>query len=296
MAFRGERDRRDPVPRGTATFELALGGARVRVADLPAPWDPFVVRQYAPFAERPRPGRPPDLEIRCRQGEERVVVPLPPPGGTIVLGIEREGPRRFRIRSHWQDGWIDLDGGRGELELTTRPWNLFSISLENFLRVAFQLLVIEREMFLLHAAAVLDGGRVHLFFGPSGAGKSTVTAFSAPRHALSDDMVLVDVSGDVPLARAVPFYMLFPPEERLRGAWPIAGAWRLRQAPEDRAEPLSPARAVATVSASVPYVHELGVPHEGLTRLVARLCTRVPVHDLHFTKSDRFWRTVGSAI
>jgi len=292
MGLRDHRDWRQPVPEGTSSFELELGGVRVRVEDLPAPWDPFVREQYHPFAEEPGSGPAPDLVIRCRQGDDRVVVPLPPPGEMTVIDIEREGSRRFRVRSHWQDGFLDLDRGEGELELTARAWDLFGISVENFLRVAFQLLVIEREKFLFHAAAILDGGKVHLFFGPSGAGKSTATEFSAPRHALSDDMVLLDVSGGEPRAWSVPFYMVFPPEERLAGSWPIAGAFRLRQAPDDRLERLSPARAVATVSASVPFVHELGVPHEGLTRLVARFCERVPVYDLHFTKSARFWDVI----
>jgi hypothetical protein len=46
---------------------------------------------------------------------------------------------------------------------------------------------------------------------------------------------------------------------------------------------------VASVSASVPFVHELGLPHEGLTELISRLCGSVPIYDLQLTNSPRFW-------
>ncbi len=284
------RDWRAPVPQGRSTFDLLLGGVRVRVRDLPVAWEPFVVEQYSPYAtpvgdDAPRA----DLEIACREGDG-LVVPLPPPGEMIVIELARVAPKRYTIRSHWQDGWIDLAQGRGEIVLTNRAWDLFSSSIENFLRVAFQVQLIERDAFLMHTAAILDADRrAFLFFGPSGAGKSTATAFSAPRHALSDDMIMVDVAEDTPRIWSVPFFMVFPPEQRLAGAFPVAAALRLRQSPEDRLDVLSPARAIATVSASVPFVHELGLPHEGLTRLVTRFCARTPVADLHFTKSARFW-------
>jgi len=285
------RDRRLPVPEGRTTFELPLGRLRVRLIDLPTRWDPFVVEQYAPFAEPPGAEREPDLVVRCREGRGSFV-PLPPEGEITRLLLEREGPRRFRIRSHWQEGWVDLEEGVGELLLGDRVWDRFSMSVENFLRVVAQLAAIEKGAFLLHAAGVLDGGRAVLFFGPSGAGKSTATAFSQPRRALSDDMVLVDTSGEAVTAHAVPFFMVYPPEERVRGTFPVAAALRLRQAPEDRLEPLPLPRAIATVAASVPFVHELGLSHEGLTRLVAAFCERVPVRDLHFRKSDRFWELI----
>ncbi|MEN6526726.1 MAG: hypothetical protein ABFD65_09590 [Candidatus Polarisedimenticolia bacterium] len=283
-----------PLPSGESTFDLRLGAARVRLAGLPAPWDAFVAPRYGAFAEQPGAAAP-DLVVACAQGPEGTIVPLPPPGGATVLEIERTAPRAFSIRSHWAEGTIDLDAGRGALRLAGRAENHVAMSVENFLRVACQLLAIERGMFLLHGAAVLDGGRAFLFFGPSGAGKSTATAFSAPRPALSDDMALIDVSGAVPVARAVPFHMKFPPELRVRGAYPVAAALRLRQAPEDRLEPLSPGRAVATISASVPFVHELGLPHEGLTALVARFAAATPAADLRFTKSARFWELLGAA-
>jgi hypothetical protein len=260
----------------------------VRVAELPTAWDPFVSAHFAPFAE-PAATAPADLTVRCREAAG-TVLPLPPPGGETSLELARTEGGRYTIRSHWQDGWIDTQTGEADLVLTSRAEIPFRMSVENFLRAASQLMLLERDAFLLHSAAVLDRGHAFLLFGPSGAGKSTATRNSAPRPALSDDIVLVEVSpGARPVAVAVPFFGVFPKSERQRGRWPIAAALRLRQDPRDVLEPLSPARAVASVSASVPFVHEPGQPHEQLTALVARLCSRVPAYDLRLRDSPRFW-------
>jgi hypothetical protein len=287
-SLRERTDWREPVPEGHTTFEMDLGDLRVRVEDLPTCWEPFVTEQYAPFAEAPGSGRPPELVVRCREGEG-LRVALPPRDEATVIEVEAIETKRFLIRSHWQDGWVDLERGEGELTLTDRAWDRFTMSVENYLRVTLQLASIDRGAFLLHAAGVLDEGRVFLFFGPSGSGKSTATANSAPRRALSDDMVLIDVSRNPPVARAVPFHMVYSPEKRARGTFEIAAGLRLRQSPADRAARMTPARAVASVSASVPFVHELGLPHEGLTALIALLCRNVPIYDLELTNSPRFW-------
>ena len=275
------------LPPGKTTFDLPMGKLRVRVVDLPTSWHPFVEETYAPFAEQPS-GRAPDLTVRCRTGSG-VVIPLPGPGQLPIIDVTELAAGRYRIRSHWQEGEVDVGAGEGELTLTSREPVPMRMSLENFLRISCQLALTDRGAFLLHSAGVLDEGRCFLFFGQSGAGKSTATELSAPRSVLSDDMVLVDAASNPVQIHAVPFFGLFPPEQRTRGAFPAAAAFRLRQSDEVRIESLSGARAVATVSASVPFVHDLGLRHDGITDLVTRFCERVTVADLHFTRSARFW-------
>jgi hypothetical protein len=277
---------------GTVSFDLPLGPVRLRILDLPTAREPFVSAHYDPFAEEVS-SAPADLTITCHEGTG-TVIPVPGPGETPVIEVERQGEDQFTINSHWQRGRIDLATGRGELTLTHRGATEFRMSLENFLRVAGQLLLIRGNAFLLHSAGVLDQERCFLFFGHSGAGKSTATALSEPRRALSDDMVLIDLSGPQVLAHAVPFYGLFPLKERVRGAFPVAGGFRLWQAPDDRLERLGAARATATVSASVPFIHDMGLSPDRLTDLTLEFCRRVPVYDLHFTPSKRFWDVLGS--
>ncbi|MFQ5719539.1 MAG: hypothetical protein ACE5IK_08300 [Acidobacteriota bacterium] len=278
----------EPLPDGPVTFDLPLGPLRLRIVDLPTAWHPFVEENYAPFAEPPTASAP-DLVVHCTPGAG-IVIPLPGPGGTPVMQVDAlDGVGCHRIRSHWQDGEVDLERGEARLTLTSCEAIPLRMSLENFLRVAGQLMLPRRDAFLLHSAGILDAGRCFLFFGHSGAGKSTVTSLSAPRSVLSDDMVLVDVSGETTRVHAVPFFGAFPPEQRTRGAYPAAAALRLRQADENRVETLSRARAVATVTSSVPFVHDLGLTNDHLTDLLVRFCHQVPVADLHFTRSTRFW-------
>ncbi len=262
------------LPEGSTSFDLPLGRIRVRVEGLPTTWDPFVSRYYEPFAEEVSADVGPDLLVTCRRGSG-VVVPLPGPGGTPV---------------------VDLEAGRADLMLTDRRETELRMSLENFLRVSCQLLLPRRRAFLFHSAGVLHQGRCHLFFGQSGAGKSTATALSEPRKALSDDMVLIDASGPEVLAHAVPFFGLYPMQDRVRGAFPVAGAFRLRQDTGDRLVRLGTARAVATVSASVPFVQDLGLRQADLTDLITDVCRAVPAYDLHFTRSARFWALIDDEL
>lgn len=277
---------------GEVSFDLPLGPVCVRILNLPTAREPFVTAHYDPFAQE-LGTEPADLTITCREGSG-IVIPVPGPGETPVIKVEQQGADRFTIDSHWQRGSIDFAAGTAELTLTHRGATEFRMSLENFLRVAGQLLLMRRDAFLLHSAGVLEGERCYLFFGHSGAGKSTATALSEPRRALSDDMVLIDLSGPRVMAHAVPFYGLFPLKERVRGAFPVAGGFRLRQAGDDHLERLPPARATATVSASVPFIHDMGLSPERLTDLTLDFCRRVPVYDLHFTRSQRFWDVLAA--
>lgn len=283
------------VAPGFADFDLPLGPARVGIRGLPASFEEFVAPRYGAFAEPPNPLRPPTFAMQFHAGDG-VVVPLPPPGGETVLELDALGAGRFALRSHWHRGLVDLASASADITLTERRTDRFEMSFENALRVAAQLHLIDRGAFLFHAAAVIDRGRVHLFFGPSGAGKSTAMRYSAPRVALSDDMIVIDTDGDGVFATTVPFHMKMPPADRVRGRHPVAAGFRLRQSPDDRLERLSPARATATLAASVPYVHELGVPHEGLTALVARAASRFPICELYFTKSARFWDVIAEGV
>jgi len=277
--------------RSAPPFDLRVGPIRVRVVDLPEPEEGLAGAWYGAFAHPPSPGTP-DLTVTCHRGRG-TVVPLPGPGGATRLEVTRAADGTVEVRSHWQDGKIDTARGDAVVVLTDLEPRRLSMSFENFLRVAAQLVLLEHGAFLLHASAVVERGRAVAFFGPSGAGKSTAAGLLAPRPMLTDDMIVVDARGPRPRAATVPFRMRFPAERRHRDPVPLAALLRLRQAGRHQVSPLPPARAVATVSASVPYVHELGLPHAGLTDLVARVAGSVFVGELDFRRDAGFWSEVA---
>lgn len=163
---------------GSTDVDFTLGPVLLRVTGLPVAWDPFIAEHYEGFATPVDPTRRPDLHVVCREEPEHVIVPLPPAGGGTVLELTQRDGGSFEIRSHWQHGTVTPAAGVAELKLTTRNYIGFRMSLENFLRISSQLLLIERGAFLVHGAGIVHDGRCFLFFGPSGAGKSTVTEFS----------------------------------------------------------------------------------------------------------------------
>lgn len=63
---------------------------------------------------------------------------------------------------------------------------------------AFGMLLHQRNHIVLHASAVLVGGKAVLFCGPSGAGKSTLAAALGERgyHLVADDQCAVDIEAE----------------------------------------------------------------------------------------------------
>ncbi|RMF72941.1 MAG: hypothetical protein D6738_10060 [Acidobacteria bacterium] len=287
---------REPAPPGRTTLDLDLGLLTVRLVDLPAPWDPFVAWQLAPFATPAgEGGADPDLVVACREGAGPVV-PLPGhPGAPTVLEIGRDpAGGAVRVRSHWLDGRFDRDAGAGELVLTDRRWDLFAASLENFLRVVVQHEALVRRRgraALVHAAALLDEqGRAVLLAGRSGDGKSTATRLSG-RPALSDDVALVSLDGPAgtPEAIAVPFYMVGPPDARPRGRFPIASVVRLRKADAVSVTPISPAQVAALLASLIPFAGDLGMSAAERAAFAGEVARAVEGRELGFGRESGWW-------
>jgi hypothetical protein len=278
------RNYREPVPEGSTDLDLRVGSLVVRLLALPTTWTPWVDEQLAPFAAEPGGWGTPDLIMSCRE-ERGPVVPLPGPGESTLLEIARPSAERLVVRSHWQDGDVDLAAGRGELVICARAWDLFTMSVENALRVVAQALSLERGAFLLHAAGIVrHDGRAVLLAARSGTGKSTATMLAAPRVPLSDDLVLVEQPSAAPRVAPLPFYPAAAPGERIADPRPIAGVLLLEQSSSTQLAPLSRALAVARLTACIPFVRDLGEDTTRLHALVDALAASVPVHVLRFTK------------
>ncbi len=60
-----------------------------------------------------------------------------------------------------------------------------------FLKSIIQLLVFNKEIFLLHASSVKIGKEAMIFCGPSGSGKSTIISFFNKNDVFADDCVVI---------------------------------------------------------------------------------------------------------
>ena len=159
---------------------------------------------------------------------------------------------------------------------------------KNYLRSVSAHRALEQDGFLLHGAGVVRNGCAHLFFGPSGSGKTTVTMLSEGDLILGDDLMLIQAGEEGYRAWPVPFRGVFREPPRTEESFPLAAFYRLIQAPSDFLETLPPARGVAELLGSLPFVLEGGGGSRAL-EAVARAVAQVPVHRLHFRKSPDFW-------
>ena len=169
----------------------------------------------------------------------------------------------------------------------------FLSACENFLRALVAYRLLQQGGVLLHSAGVCTetGGR--LFFGHSGAGKSTLArmAQDAGLTLLSDDLNAVVASEDGFTVAALPFTGDLPPPADGRPRPPI-GLFRIVQAHCNELRPMSPATAVAALSACAPYVNHDPHRSERLADNLTRIAGALPVFELHFNRDGTLWQTL----
>jgi len=211
-----------------------------------------------------------------------------------------EAPELYRLEQRWEGdrlfalsyefaGWYDAPSREGQLALTSTDGDSLHRAVENFLRVVTAHRSLAEGGFLLHGAGLVRGGRAHVFFGPSGAGKTTVTLLSDGDLILGDDLVLIRRGEEGYEACAVPFRGLYREPPETDRAFPLAGCYRLVQAPTDSLERLSPARGAGELISSLPFVVENPSATVQALESVSRVAEALPVYRLHFRKSPEFW-------
>jgi hypothetical protein len=173
----------------------------------------------------------------------------------------------------------------------------FEGGLINSLRVLVAYGLLARGGVMLHSAAVESAGRAYVFFGPSGAGKSTLSGLSAAtgRVVISDELnaLLPRANGFDVLA--LPFSGDFGRAAVRRVATPLAGIFRLRQAPVHGLAGLPRAHAIATLLAACPYVNADPVAGDGALSRVQELVERLRPRELAFALDPGFWSVVENA-
>lgn len=280
-----------PLAEGSVSFDLPLGRHRVRVLDLPTTWSPFVARHYHPFAEAMSQD-PADLTIRCVEALGADEIPIERPGELPVLEFTPLPTGVMQLRSHWQRGWIDAARGQAEVTFTSRQALRVRVSLENFLRIACQAVLVRREAFLLHSAGIIDQDSCLLFFGPHESGKSSLAELASPRPVLSDDLVMIDLSGPRPSAVAVPFFGAYEPTLRVRGSYPVSLVCRMARDPGGGLRKLASVPAIAALHANMPFANDLGLDPGALSQLAARLVQSAKTYEWCEPDYARLWPAI----
>lgn len=230
------------------------------------------------YADFPAAG-PPALAAMIRLAGAARELPTLDQGISFAGGVARCAAPGYA-------GWIDPAAGAAELELSSRyP----AEDCDYFVRMIYALLVFAGGGLLFHAAGLERGGRGYVFWGHSGSGKTTVARVSRGARVLNDDLVALLPAAGGWRVHATPFWN--PSQVRPAGAIssPLAALCRLVQAPQIALEPMSPAQAVAEISASVPVVTLDRLLLPALLGRARRLSAEVPAWRLLFLPDDSFW-------
>jgi hypothetical protein len=147
--------------------------------------------------------------------------------------------------------------------------------------------------FLLHAAAALAPGGVHVFCGPSQSGKSTAIGNSRAYRVLTDEAVVITPTADgfrVEGSPINPFCTFKQP-----GGGPLAGIYLLAQAPQHELRPLAREDGLLRLTQEVmiplgPLETNLAVGSARALDCAARLWASRPVRELRLMPDPGFWR------
>ncbi len=103
--------------------------------------------------------------------------------------------------------------------------------------------------FLLHSAAALSAGGVHLFCGPPGSGKTTAVSHPGSHRVLADETAVIVPGEDGVRVESSPINPFYP--GKVRGGGPLAGLYLLEQGGEHAVLPVARIEAIPRLTAEV---------------------------------------------
>ncbi len=266
-----------------ADLVFDLSGFAIRVRGLPAPLDARLAEEWAAF--RAAEGGPALLDVEVGRAD------LPAPAAPFAPKAMRSrlDPRGARFEMPEGDVAVDSAGGAvlrlSDAAAPERRW----FALLNLLRAALAWRLPSRGGLLLHAAAVVLDGRAFVLAGSEGSGKSTFAGLAESRGArvLSDDLVLLDASGDAVAALGAPFRSTHRAPQT-PGRWPVAALLLAAHGPSPRLDPASPMIVRARLVANLPFVAEAIGTDPRIHEAVERLAGGVPPRVLTFAPEPSF--------
>jgi hypothetical protein len=164
-------------------------------------------------------------------------------------------------------------------------------ALDSLLRVFLSWKLLEHQGFLLHAATVIRDGKAYIFTGRSGAGKSTVATLSPQGSVLTDEISLLRRENGVWRAYGTPFWGEFKAAGSNSSA-PVAGIFRLLQAPENRVTALRPMALLRAILPNVLFFSNAAKTNRQLLEILILAVTEMNGYNLSFRKNSTFWEVL----
>jgi len=141
--------------------------------------------------------------------------------------------------------------GRGRIHQSANPY-----SIDSVLRIVHTLILAREGGFLLHSAGAIRNGRAFLFCGVSGAGKTTICRHAPPDVTLlTDEVSYIRRDNDGYRACGTPFAGELARVGENRSA-PIACLFFLKQASENKIEPIAKAEAIRRLMRNILFFAE----------------------------------------
>ena len=257
---------------------IGIGGMAVRVECSDTRFLLELRRHYAGFVETATSGA---LELE--------VDPLPPPaeGSDAELEVRLEAGQWILQRGDFRAEWNPAIG-KGVVRLHPNRY-----SLDSVLRIIHSLeLARTSGGLLLHGASAVRNGRGFVFSGPSGAGKTTIARLAPSGiRLLTDEISYLRVAGEGFEAWGTPFAgELAQPGENIVA--PLAALYFLRQAGENRIDPLSPSEALRLILKNTLFFAHDPVLVANVFALADRLARTVEVGELSFAPDVRVWSLI----
>jgi hypothetical protein len=164
-------------------------------------------------------------------------------------------------------------------------------ALDSLLRILLSWQLLSNQGFLLHAATVIRDGKAYIFTGRSGAGKSTVASLSPKGSVLTDEISLLRRENGVWHAYGTPFWGEFRAAGSNTSA-PVAGIFRLLQAPENRVTPLGPMATLRALLPNVLFFSAESDANRRLLEILSQAVAEISGYNLAFRKDSAFWEVL----
>jgi len=242
----------------------------------------------------------------------------PAPGGAApFVAVAYRAPASdflpFDLTS--EDYTFELDFTRGGVRLAGPSWmalyvlapragggfwvpeeipGLFTMVVENFLRVLAAYRAFETGGAMLHSSCAVKDGRAHLFFGRSGAGKTTISRLCerAGLEVLSDDMNVVSrrsEDGSFVVER-LPFAGELcsrkTAEEQPRRLHPLGAVYRLQKGTPDARAPIARSAIASQMFVCSTFLNADPLRRDAVLSRIDDVLSAVPAFALTFGKDS----------